>query len=158
MVKGGKNGGEEGGERSWDRNEIGVEMSLVGGDNGAKLVIGGKACKVKLRLLAKLGNHVFDQRDGKHVVEREGGRCTEGSADAADRIILRDLEDVKERFGWSVGPEGQAIGEDREDDGMVDLLPIGKVQSTDRVAHDLESPSGGACPGSHHLSMMFPGE
>ena len=92
------------------------------------------------------------------MVEREGGRCMEGSADTADRIILHNLEDVKERFGWSVRPEGQAIGKDREDDGVVDLPPIGKVQSTDRVAHDLESPSGGACLGSHHLSMIFPGE
>ena len=123
-----------------------------------KLVIGGKACKAKLCLLAKLGNHIFDWWDGKHVVEREGGGCTEGSADAADCIVLCDLEDVNERFGWLVGPEGQAIGEDREDNGVVDLLPIGKVQSTDGVAHDLESLSGGVCLGSHHLSMMFPGE
>ena len=135
-----------------------METSLVRGDNGAKLVVGGKVCKAKLRLLAKLGDHVFDRWDGKHVVEREGGRCMEGSTDVADRIILCNLEDVKESFGWLVGPEGQAIGEDREDDGMVDLPPIGKVQSMDGVAHDLESPSGGACLGSHYLSMMFPGE
>lgn len=63
---------------------------------------------------------------------RRGG--VEAPRDASEHIILCNLYQVEEVFGWLLCPEGGTVCEDGEDNGMVDCPPIGEVEPSDGVA------------------------
>ena len=53
----------------------------------------------------------------------------EGAADAADCFILGDLKDLNEMLRRTVGPQWEAVEEDREYDGVEDATPVVKIQT-----------------------------
>ena len=81
----------------------------------------------------------------------------EASGDFADCFVLCNLEDIEDAFETMLsGVEGGAVCKDREDKGVEDVVPVGVVESTDRVAEDTEAANGGAGAVSHNCGMMFP--
>ena len=99
---------------------------------------------------------ILDREDGEEVGEGVHRRGTEASRDAPEGVILGDSGQLDEVFRGLEAPERGAVREDGEDDGMVDSPPIGKVQSTDRVAQDVERTNRGTRPIGHDFDVMRP--
>jgi hypothetical protein len=62
-------------------------------------------------------------------------RCgTETAADLMAGLVLRNLEDADEAFLFNVSePDRRTVGENRKNNGVEDLTPVGKIEAANRV-------------------------
>jgi len=54
------------------------------------------------------------------------------------------------------GVEGEAIGEDGEDEGVEDVAPVSIVKTTNRVAKDAKAANGRSSTVGHDCNVVFP--
>ena len=55
------------------------------------------------------------------------GGGAEDACDMVEGIVLGCTNEFEKVFLWAVSPEGGAIGEHRQDDGVIDFPPVGEV-------------------------------
>jgi len=76
-------------------------------------------------------------------MEGNDGGGFEAARDFVDRIVLGDLEDVEQVYDVTLGGvEGEAIGEDGEDEGVKNTAPVSIVKTADGVAKDAKATNG----------------
>jgi len=91
------------------------------------------------------------------IVEGDNGGRLEAARDLADCIILGQLKDIHNALGTILGGiEGEAIGEDGEDEGVEDTSPISIVETFDQIAKNAKAANGRVSMVSHDGGVVLP--
>jgi len=83
----------------------------------------------------------------------------EDPGDLMDAVVLRYLQAANEALLADPGvPNRGAVREDRNDECVVDLVPVEEVEAADGVAEDADAPDGEAGAVRHDLDVGRPVE
>ena len=129
---------------------------LIGGSDEADFGRGGKAGEAELVGEAVFVEGEFYGGNSEDMVRGFGGSGAKEASHAANCVILGNLEVSEVRLSDVCRPDGGAECEDGEDDGVVYFSPIVEVESTYRVAEEVEAPDGGSTTGRHGGRMHVP--